>query len=217
MRRRDLIAALGGAVATWPLAAHAQQPERMRRIGVLTPFAADDPESMARIAAFLQGLGETGWAVGRNVRIDYRWSAGDAERTRKNAAELVALAPDVILATGSPVTAALLQATRTVPLVFVQVPDPVANGALRQLPRQPPHQHSWETEAAATVTANSLCATCLSNSSHFPGETSAGGSHIRADGCFRKNAHVRARNIETPSAPARSKSCNACRNAALRV
>jgi len=132
MRRREFITLFGG-VAAWPLAARAQQPERMRRIGVLTPFAADDPESMARIAAFLQGLGETGWAVGRNVRIDYRWSAGDAERTRKNAAELVALAPDVILATGSPVTAALLQATRTVPLVFVQVPDPVANGFVASL------------------------------------------------------------------------------------
>src|SRR6516225_3724198 len=114
MRRRDLIALLGGAAA-WPLGIRAQQRERMRRVGVLTPFAADDPESMARIASFLQGLGELGWAVGRNARIDYRWSAGDAERTRKNAAELVALAPDVILATGSPVTAALLQATRTVP------------------------------------------------------------------------------------------------------
>jgi len=132
MRRRNFIALLG-CVAAWSLAARAQQPERMRRIGVLSPFAADDPESMARVAAFLQGLGELGWTVGRNVRIDYRWSAGDAERTRKNAAELVALAPDVILATGSPVTAALLQATRTVPLVFVQVPDPVANGFVASL------------------------------------------------------------------------------------
>ena len=133
MKRRDFITLLGGAATAWPLAARAQQPERMRRIGVLSPFAADDPESMARVAAFLQGLGELGWTVGRNVRIDYRWSAGDAERTRKNAAELVALAPDVILATGSPVTAALLQATRTVPIVFVQVPDPVANGFVASL------------------------------------------------------------------------------------
>jgi putative ABC transport system substrate-binding protein len=90
---------------------------------------------MARIAAFLQGLGDLGWAVGRNVRIDYRWSAGDAERTRKDAAELVALAPDVILATGTPVTAALLQATRSVPIVFAQVVDPVANGFVESLAR----------------------------------------------------------------------------------
>jgi putative ABC transport system substrate-binding protein len=132
MKRREFITLIGGAAA-WPLAARAQQGERMRRIGVLTPFAADDPESMARIAAFLQGLGDLGWTVGRNVRIDYRWSAGDAERARKDAAELVALAPDVILATGSPVTAALLQATRSVPIVFSQVPDPVANGFVASL------------------------------------------------------------------------------------
>ena len=134
MRRRELITLLGGAAA-WPLAARAQQPERMRRIGVLTPFAADDPESMARIAAFLQGLGETGWAVGRNVRIDYRWSAGDPDLTRKAATELVALAPDVILATGTPVTAALQQASLSVPIVFAQVPDPVANGFVASLAR----------------------------------------------------------------------------------
>src|SRR6516162_8239412 len=131
MGRRKFLATLGGAAA-WPLGARAQQSERMRRIGVLTPFAADDTESMARIAAFLQGLGELGWAVGRNVRIDYRWSAGDPDRIRKAATELVALAPDVILATGTPVTAALQQASLSVPIVFAQVPDPVANGfALR--------------------------------------------------------------------------------------
>jgi len=134
MRRRDLIALLGGAAA-WPLGIRAQQPERMRRIGVLTPFAADDPESMARIAAFLQGLGELGWAVGRNARIDYRWSAGDPNRIRKDATELVALAPDVILATGTPVTAALQQASSSVPIVFAQVPDPVANGFVASLAR----------------------------------------------------------------------------------
>src|SRR5262245_7078392 len=133
MRRREFITLLGGATTAWPLAARAQQLERTRRISVLSPFAADDQESMARVAAFLQGFGELGWTVGRNVRIDYRWSAGDAERTRKNAAELVALAPDLILATGSAVTAALLQATRTVPIVFVQVPDPVANGFVASL------------------------------------------------------------------------------------
>ena len=134
VKRRAFIGALGGAAA-WPIMARAQQGERMRRIGVLTPFAADDPESMARIAAFLQGLGETGWAVGRNVRIDYRWSAGDPDLTRKAATELVALAPDVILATGTPVTAALQQASLSVPIVFAQVPDPVANGFVASLAR----------------------------------------------------------------------------------
>jgi putative ABC transport system substrate-binding protein len=134
MKRREFITLLGGAVA-WPLTARAQQPERMRHIGVLTPLAADDAESMARIAAFLQGLGDLGWAVGRNVRIDYRWSAGDPDRIRKNAMELVALAPDVILATGTPVTSALQQASLSVPIVFAQVPDPVANGFVASLAR----------------------------------------------------------------------------------
>ena len=134
IRRREFVILLGGAAAAWPLAARAQS-ERMRRIGVLTPFAADDSESMARIAAFLQGLGELGWAVGRNVRIDYRWSAGDPNLTRKAATELVALAPDVILATGTPVTAALQQASLSVPIVFAQVPDPVANGFVASLAR----------------------------------------------------------------------------------
>jgi len=135
MRRREFITLVGGAACAWPLAARAPQGERMRRIGVLTPFAADDPESMARIGTFLQGLGELGWAVGRNLRIDYRWSAGDPDRTRKDATELVALAPDVILSTGTPVTAALQQASLSVPIVFAQVPDPVANGFVMSLAR----------------------------------------------------------------------------------
>ncbi len=132
MKRRDFITLFGGASAL-PLAARAQQGERMRRIGVLSSLAADDPETQARHAAFLQGLQEWGWTTGRNVQIDYRWGAGDPDRFRKYALELVALAPDVILATGSPVTAALLQATRTVPIVFTQVPDPVANGFVANL------------------------------------------------------------------------------------
>jgi putative ABC transport system substrate-binding protein len=135
MRRREFIALLGSGIAAWPLAARAQQPERMRRIGVLSSLAADDPETQARHAAFLQGLQEWGWTTGRNVQIDYRWGAGDADRFRKYAAELVALAPDVILATGTPVTAALLQATRSVPIVFAQVVDPVANGFVESLAR----------------------------------------------------------------------------------
>src|SRR6266568_5212068 len=100
MRRREFITLLGGAAA-WPLAARGQQPERMRRIGVLMTLAADDPESPVRVAAFLQGLQELGWTVGRNVRIDYRWGGGDAQRIRSYVAELIALAPDVILAHGS--------------------------------------------------------------------------------------------------------------------
>jgi putative tryptophan/tyrosine transport system substrate-binding protein len=134
VRRRDFITLLSGA-AGWPLAARAQQPDRMWRIGVLSSLAADDPETQARHAAFLQGLQEWGWTTGRNVQIDYRWGAGDPDRFRKYAVELIALAPDVILATGTPVTAALLQATRSAPIVFVQVPDPVANGFVESLAR----------------------------------------------------------------------------------
>jgi putative tryptophan/tyrosine transport system substrate-binding protein len=135
MKRRDFITLLGGAAAAWPLAARAEQADRLRRIGVLSSLAADDPETQARHAAFLQGLQEWGWTTGRNVQIDYRWGAGDVDRFRKYAVELVALAPDVILATGTPVTAALLQATRSVPIVFAQVVDPVANGFVESLAR----------------------------------------------------------------------------------
>jgi putative ABC transport system substrate-binding protein len=123
MRRREFITLLGGAAA-WPLAAHAQQRGGMRRIGVLMPLAADDAEAMARITTFVQTLQELGWTAGRNLRIEYRWAA-NAERIGRSAAELVALAPDVILSTGSPATAALQQATRTMPIVFVAVTDPV--------------------------------------------------------------------------------------------
>jgi putative ABC transport system substrate-binding protein len=134
MKRRAFISLVGGAAA-WPLAARAQQPERMRRVGVLMHLAADDPEGQARIAAFTQGLQELRWTIGRNVRIDYRWTAGDAERGRKYAAELVALAPDVILAAGGAVVAPLLQASRTVPIVFAQTPDPVGAGFVASLAR----------------------------------------------------------------------------------
>ena len=134
-RRREFITLLGGAAAAWPLAARAQQPERMRRVGVLMHLAADDPEGQARLAAFTQGLQELRWTIGRNVRIDYRWAAGDAERGRKYAAELVALAPDVILAAGGAVVAPLLQASRTVPIVFAQTPDPVGAGFVASLAR----------------------------------------------------------------------------------
>jgi ABC-type uncharacterized transport system substrate-binding protein len=134
MRRREFIALLGAAAA-WPLAARAQQGERMRRIGVLMFQAADDPEAHARNAAFLQGLQEAGWAVGRNMRIDSRWGAGDNDRTRRYAAELVALAPDVILASGSATLGSLQQVTRTVPIVFAAVADAVGGGFVESLAR----------------------------------------------------------------------------------
>jgi putative ABC transport system substrate-binding protein len=134
LKRRQFITLLGGA-AGWPLAAPAQQSERVRRIGVLMNLASDDAEGQARLAAFHQGLQQLGWTVGRNVQIDYRWGAGNADYIRKFAAELVALAPDVILSTGSPSVAVLQQATRTVPVVFVTVVDPVSSGFVDSLAR----------------------------------------------------------------------------------
>jgi ABC-type uncharacterized transport system substrate-binding protein len=133
MTRRAFIAGLGGAAA-WPLVARAQQPERLRRIGVLFGTTADDSESQARLAVFRQSLQQLGWTDGRNLRIDYRWAAGIAENYRKYAAELVALAPDVILATG-PTVEQVLQATRTVPIVFVITADPVGSGFVDSLSR----------------------------------------------------------------------------------
>jgi len=133
--RRDFITLLGGATIAWPLAARAQQPERMRRVGVLMNLGSDDAEAQARNAAFLQSLQELGWTVGRNVRIEYRWGAGDAELFRRHASELVALAPDVILAGGGAVVPSLLQATRTVPIVFTGTPDPVGAGFVESLAR----------------------------------------------------------------------------------
>ena len=133
--RRKFLAALGGAAAAWPLAARAQQAERVRRIGVLMNVGADDPEGQARIVAFVQGLQQSGWSDGRNVRIDIRWGGGDPERIRKYAAELVALAPDAILATNTMVVGPLQQATHTVPIVFVQVIDPVGAGIVSTLAR----------------------------------------------------------------------------------
>ena len=135
MRRRDFIKVIGGTAAAWPLAARAQQGERMRRIGVLLPTAPDDAVFQTRMAVFLGGLQQLGWTDGRNVQVEYRWGSGDTERIRKYAAELVALAPDVILASGGTVVGALLQATRTVPIVFTQTPDPVGAGFVASLAR----------------------------------------------------------------------------------
>ena len=135
MKRREVIAGLGGSAVAWPLAARAQQPERVRRIGVLMNFAADDPEGQARITAFVQALQQAGWIDGRNVRIDTRWVANDPDNFRKYAAELVTLAPDVILASAAPSVARLQQTTRTVPIVFAFVADPVSAGFVDSLAR----------------------------------------------------------------------------------
>jgi putative tryptophan/tyrosine transport system substrate-binding protein len=135
VKRREFITLIGGAAAAWPLAAsRAQQPEQRRRIGVATGTAADDPDGQARLRGFLQGLKQSGWTEGRNVRIDARWGAGDADLYR-NAAELIALAPDVILASGDSTVGPLLRATRTVPIVFAQVADPVGGGFVDSLAR----------------------------------------------------------------------------------
>jgi ABC-type uncharacterized transport system substrate-binding protein len=133
MKRRAFITLLSGAVAAWPLAARAQERDRMRRIGVLMSVAADGPDGQPRLAAFLNGLQQLGWTDGRNVRIELRWGAGDAERIRNYVAELVALGPDVILASGDHPVVALQQATRTVPIVFTMVADPVGAGLVESL------------------------------------------------------------------------------------
>jgi putative ABC transport system substrate-binding protein len=134
MRRREFITVLGGA-AVWPVSVRAQQPERVRRIGVLLPGAADDVEFQTRVGAFQQGLQQAGWTIGRNVRIDTRWATTDAAEIRRHAAELAALAPDVILAQGTSSVGPLLQATRAVPIVFVIVVDPVGAGFVASLAR----------------------------------------------------------------------------------
>jgi putative ABC transport system substrate-binding protein len=131
--RRGFITLLGGAAVAWPIAARAQQTERVRRVGVLTVSAPDDPDAQTRLAALRQRLQQLGWIEGRNLRIDARWGAGDAAETKRAATELAALAPDVIVASGSAGAAPVLQATRTVPIVFVIVPDPVGSGFVETL------------------------------------------------------------------------------------
>jgi putative tryptophan/tyrosine transport system substrate-binding protein len=135
VRRREFITLLGGLALTWPRAAGAQQGKRMRRVGVLMPLSANDPQAQVRNAAFLQGLLQFGWTIGNNVQIDYRWSAGNDENARKYALELVALAPDVIFASGTQALGSLQRATRTVPIVFAQVADPVGAGFVDSLAR----------------------------------------------------------------------------------
>jgi len=135
MRRREFITLLGGAAAALPLASRAQQRERTGRIGVLMHLAADDPEGQIRLAAFLQGLQEAGWAVGRNISTDVRWAAADNELMQRFAKELVALQPDLIFTSSTPATAAMLQETHTIPVIFVLVADPVGSGYVASLPR----------------------------------------------------------------------------------
>src|SRR5215510_10840052 len=130
MRRRDFIKMIGGGAAAWPLVARAQQAERMRRVGVLMPFAKDNPDGQARVAAFLRELQQLGWTEGGNIQIEYRWDTGDL---RKAATELVTLSPDVILANGAAAVEPLLQASRSVPIVFAIVPDPVGSGFVDSL------------------------------------------------------------------------------------
>src|SRR5436190_2310312 len=137
MKRREFITLLGGAAVTWPLAARAQQPERMRRIAIFMNLASDDAEGQSRNAAFLQGLQELGWSVGRNVRVAYRWGANnlDPDRIRKDAADLLALTPDVVLAATAPIVVVLQRLSRTVPIAFVGVIDPVGAGLVASLAR----------------------------------------------------------------------------------
>src|SRR5262245_64748570 len=125
LKRREFITLLGSAAAAWPLQARAQEREGMRRLGVLMSLTAEDPAATPRVAALLKGLQQLGWTDGHNIRTDIRWGAGDIGRSRRSASELVALAPDVILAAGSPAAAALQETTRTIPIVFVNVTDPV--------------------------------------------------------------------------------------------
>jgi putative ABC transport system substrate-binding protein len=135
MRRREFTRLLGGATVAWSVAARAQQTERLRRIGVLTFSAESDPEGQSSIAAFREELRKLGWIEGRNIAIDIRWAAADLELMKRFAKELAALQPDLILTSSTPAAAAMLQATRTIPIVFVIVADPVGSGFVESLPR----------------------------------------------------------------------------------
>src|SRR5215471_2377037 len=133
LQRREFVAALGGAAAAWPLAAKAQQGERMRRIGMLVPYDENDPEQKRRLSAFMQALADLGWTDGRNLRMELRWFGDDSNRLRALAQELVGLQSHIILANGTPATVALQRETRTIPIVFVNVSDPVASGLVPRL------------------------------------------------------------------------------------
>src|SRR5260221_8309420 len=155
MKRRQFITLLGGAAAAWPLAARGQQPDRVRRIGVLMGLAESDPEAKVRAAVFERALQELGWTRGRNIRIDYRWAPGDVEQTRAAAAELLRLAPDVSLAHATPATAALQRATRTLPVVFVAGSEPVPQRLFESLSR-PRGKITGFTNLWPTLAANWL-------------------------------------------------------------
>ena len=135
MRRREFVKLVGGSAVAWPFVARAQQPERMRRIGVLMGYAESDRQGQANIAAFRVGLQKLGWTEGRNVAIEYRWAAAEADLVQQFAKELVALQPDLILTQNTPITAAVLQQTRTIPIIFANVSDPVGSGFVAGLPR----------------------------------------------------------------------------------
>jgi putative tryptophan/tyrosine transport system substrate-binding protein len=151
LRRRDFVTLLGGAAVVWPFAARAQQPaERMRRIGVLMSIE-NDPDGKAQLSGFMQGLAEIGWIDGRNLRMEIRWGGGDVNRIRTFAKELVALQPDVILAHGTPATAALQRETRTIPIVFVTVTDPVGDGFVAGLPHPGGNITGLTSESAITA------------------------------------------------------------------
>jgi putative tryptophan/tyrosine transport system substrate-binding protein len=149
MRRREFIALLGGAAMAWPLAAHAQQPDRMRRIGVLVPLDENDPEAKTYLAGFTQGLAELGWTDGRNLRMEVRWAAADVDRMRMFAKELVDLQPEIIFVNSTAVTAALQRETRTIPIVFAAVSDPVGDGFVAGLPRPGGNLTGFITEEAS--------------------------------------------------------------------
>jgi putative ABC transport system substrate-binding protein len=154
MRRRDFVTILGGAAA-WPLVARAQQPDRMRRVGVLMPLSATDPEGKAEVAAFVDQLQKRGWTVGGNLSIEYRWGAGDKAQTEAFAKELVGLQPDVIFTRSTPATASLLKQTRTLPVVFAIVSDPVGDGFVASLAR-PEGNATGFTNAESSLTGKWL-------------------------------------------------------------
>jgi putative ABC transport system substrate-binding protein len=189
MRRREFLGLVGGAAAAWPLAARAQRTERVRRIGVLMSQASSDPVGQACNAAFVQGLQEAGWTIGGNVHIDYRWAAEDVEQSgRDNATELVALAPDVILATGGIGVEPLLQVTRTVPIVFVQVTDPVGAGYVESLARPGgnatgfiPFEYSIDDDQTACTRAVSATPTSSDGASATVKTRRSKGSLLNAD------------------------------------
>src|SRR5262245_20159676 len=135
MRRREFITLLGGAAAVWPLAARAQRPERMRRVGVLMGYAESDREGQANFAAFQGGLQKLGWTEGRNIRIDARWASANVDLVQRFAKELVALQPDLIVTQNTPITAAMLQQTRIIPIIFANVSDPVGSSFVARLPQ----------------------------------------------------------------------------------